>query len=151
MSVKALFLCTDSSVFEFETKYKLKNTFRLYSSEENEKDENENEKKKKMNESHICIINVIHHKEDLQLLNDLSEWKKICVLRHHESRNSSWCNNAVIKADAVVKYENRDELKDFQNIDELIKKLNSINIVVENDFKYYGKKLLKVLLFCLNQ
>jgi histidyl-tRNA synthetase len=149
MSVKALFLCTDSSVFEFETKYKLKNIFRLYSSEEDEQDENQ--KKKKMNEAHICIINVIHHKDDLRLLNDLKEWKKICVLRHHESRNSSWCNNEVIKADAVVKYENRNELKDFQNIDELIKKLNSINIVVENDFKYYGKKLLRVLLFCLNQ
>ena len=149
MSSKALFLCTDSSVFEFETKYKLKNTFRLYSSEEDE--QNENEKKRKMNEANICIINVIHHKDDLRLLNNLSEWKKICVLRHHESRNSAWCNNAVIKADAVVKYENRDELKDFKNIDELIKKLTSINIVVENDFKYYGKKLLRALLFCLNQ
>ncbi len=149
MSSKALFLCTDSSVFEFETKYKLKNTFKLYSSEEDEP--NENEKKRKMNEANICIINVIYHKDDLRLLNNLSEWKKICVLRNHESRNSSWCNNAVIKADAICKYENRDELKNFKNIDELIKKLTSINIVVENDFKYYGKKLLKALLFCLNQ
>jgi histidyl-tRNA synthetase len=102
-------------------------------------------------EEKIMIIDDIKPFSEQTYEKELSEWKKICVLRNHESRNSSWCNNAVIKADAICKYENRDELKNFKNIDELIKKLTSINIVVENDFKYYGKKLLRALLFCLNQ
>ena len=145
---KVLFICSDISVFDFPTKYALKDKFKVYCADEN-KEMKEEDKRKKINESNMLIIDVLNCKDDLKLIN-LAEYKKIAVLRHHESRNVSWCNNAILKCDAVCKYENRDCLKDIKTIDDLLKSLNAFNIQVEGDFKFYIKKGLRWLLFCLN-
>ena len=103
---KVLFICSDISVFDFPTKYALKDRFKVYCADEN-KEMKEEDKRKKINECNMLIIDVLNCKDDLKLIN-LAEYKKIAVLRHHESRNVNWCNNAFLKCDAVCKYENRE-------------------------------------------
>lgn len=145
---KVLFVCSDVSAFDLQTKYALKDKFKVYCADEC-REMKEDDKRRKISESNMLIIDVIICKDDLKLIN-LAEYKKIAVLRHHESRNVSWCNNVILKADAVCKYENRECLKDIKTIDDLIKTLNSFNIQVEGDFRFYVKKGLRWLLFCLN-
>ena len=149
MAQKILFVCSDVSSFDFETKYALKDKFRVYSSDEC-CDLTEKEKKDKLAPCSLVIIDVVNHKDDLKLLN-LAEYKKVAVLRNHESRTSNWCNNAVLKADAVCKFENHCLLKSFVNVDELIRNLNACNIDVDSNWRYYAKKLVKLLLFCIKQ
>jgi hypothetical protein len=146
---KVLFVCSDISAFDFETKYALKDKYKVYSSMECVLLQ-EKEKRDKLSQSNLVIIDVVLHKDDLKLIN-LAEYKKVAVLRNHESRCASWCNNAVLKVDAVCKHKDHHLLRDFLNIDELIRNLNACNIDVDGDFRYYGKKFLKMLLFCLKQ
>jgi hypothetical protein len=149
MAQKLLFVCSDVSSFDMDTKYHLKDRFRVYSSDECT-ELSEKEKREKLAPCSLVIIDVIKHKDDLKLLN-LSEYKKVAVLRNHESRSVNWCSNAVLKADAVCKYHDHHLLKTFINADELIRNLNACNINVDADWKYYGKKALNLLLFCLRQ
>jgi len=146
---KVLFVCSDASVFDFETKYALKDKYKVYSSVECS-ELCEKEKRDKLSQSNLVIIDVVNHKDDLKLLN-LAEYKKVAVLRNHESRTVGWCNNAVLKADAVCKYHDHHLLKNFATVDELVRNLNAINIFVDSDWRYYGKRFLKLLLFCINQ
>lgn len=148
MSSKILFVCSDTTAFSYECKYRLKDKWRVYSSEECE-NLNDDEKKHKLSSCNLVIINVVHNKNDLKLLN-LNEYKKIGVLRNHESRSVGWANNAFLKCDAVCKYSNQDLLCDFKDIETLIKSLQAIELDVDADWKYYAKKLGKWLLFCVN-
>ena len=149
MAHKLLFVCSDMSSFDMGTKYHLKDKHRVYSSDEYT-DLTEKEKRDKIAPCSLVIIDVVKHKDDLKLLN-LSEYKKVAVLRNHESRSVGWCNNAVLKCDAVVKYADHHLLKTFINADDLIRNLNACNINVDGDWKYWGRKALNLVLFCLRQ
>ncbi|MCJ7721628.1 hypothetical protein MUO98_04395, partial [Candidatus Bathyarchaeota archaeon] len=109
MAQKLLFVCSDVSSFDMDTKYHLKDRFRVYSSDECT-DLTEKDKREKLASCSLVIIDVVKHKDDLKLLN-LSEYKKVAVLRNHESRTVGWCSNAVLKADAVCKYHDHHLLK----------------------------------------
>ena len=149
MATKLLFLCSDPSVFNISTKYALKDKYKVYSSEECRELKDE-DKKAKLSSCNLVIIDVINHKDDLKIIN-LTEWKKIVVLRNHESRHSSWFNNSYLKCDAVCKYKDQALLCDFKDADTLIKNLQAVELDVEGDWKFYLKKGLRFLLFCLNQ
>lgn len=148
MSSKILFVCSDTTAFSYECKYRLKDKWRVYSSEECQ-NLTDDEKKHKLASCNLVIINVVHNKNDLKLLN-LNEYKKIGVLRNHESRSVGWASNAFLKCDAVCKYKDQDLLIDFKDIETLIKSLQAIELDVDGDWKYYAKKLGKWLLFCVN-
>jgi hypothetical protein len=77
MSSKILFVCSDTTAFSYECKYRLKDKWRVYSSEECE-NLNDDEKKHKLSSCNLVIINVVHNKNDLKLLT-LNEYKKIGV------------------------------------------------------------------------
>jgi len=149
MATKLLFLCSDPSVFNISTKYALKDKYKVYSSEECREMKDE-DKKAKLSSCNLVIIDVINHKDDLKIIN-LTEWKKIVVLRNHESRHSSWFNNAYLKCDAVCKYKDQGLLCDFKDADTLIKNLQAVELDVEGDYRFYLKKFLRWFLFCLNQ
>ena len=148
MTSKLLFLCSDVSVFDIPTKYLLKDKYRVYSSDEC-KDAKDEDKKAKISACNLLIIDVINSKDDLKMIN-LNEFKKVAVLRNHESRHSNWFNNSILKADAVCKYKDRALLCDFKDAETLIKNLQAVEIDVEGDWKFYVKKGLRFLLFCLN-
>ena len=149
MSSKILFVCSDPRVFDLSTKYLLKDKYKVYSSDEF-KDLNDDDKKNKISSCNLIIIDVIEHKNDLKLLN-LNEFKKVAVLRNHESRNVGWTMNSFLKCDVVCKYKNQALLCDFKDAETLIKNLQAVELDVEGDWKFYAKKLGKWLLFCLNQ
>jgi hypothetical protein len=79
----------------------------------------------------------------------LNEYKKIGVLRNHESRSVGWANNAFLKCDAMCKYKDQELLTDFKDIETLIKSLQAIDLEVDGDWKYWIKKGLHHLLFCI--
>jgi hypothetical protein len=54
-----------------------------------------------------------------------------------------------LKCDAVCKYKDQDLLTDFKDIDTLIKSLQAIELEVDGDWKYWAKKALQHLLFCI--
>ena len=147
MSSKVLFICSDTSAFSYECKYRLKDRWKVYSSEECE-NLTDDEKKQKLASSNLVIVNIVHNKNDLKLLN-LNEYKKIAVLRNHESRSVGWASNAFLKCDAVCKYKDQELLTDFKDVDNLIKNLQAIEIDVDGDWKYWAKKGLSHLLFCI--
>ena len=147
MSSKVLFVCSDTGSFSYECKYRLKDRWRVYSSEECE-GLTDDEKKQKLASSNLVIVNVVHNKNDLKLLN-LNEYKKIAVLRKHESRSVGWANNNYLKCDAVCKYKDHDLLLDFKDADTLIKNLQAVELEVDGDWKYWAKKGLQHLLFCI--
>lgn len=149
MSSKILFVCSDTRVFDLSTKYLLKDKYKVYSSDEF-KDVKEDDKKNKISSCNLVIIDVIRDRNDLKLLN-LNEFKKIGVLRNHESRNAGWVNNSYLKCDAVCKFKDQALLCDFKDVETLIKNLQAVEIDVETDCRFYLKKALKWLLFCLNQ
>jgi len=148
-SNKLLFVCSDQCVFDIPTKYALKDKFKVYDSVEN-KELKEEERRNKLSSCNLVIIDVVNNKDDLKLIN-LNDYKKIAVLRNHESRTVGWCNNSILKADAICKFENRNILNSFKDVDDLLKQLQTFNISVDNDFKFYLKKGLRFLLFCINQ
>jgi len=145
---KILFICSDPSAFSFECRYALKDKWKVYSSDECSK-MTDDEKRVKLSSSTLVIIDVLKHKNDLMLLN-LAEYRKIAVLREFESRNSSWFNNNVLRADAVCKFHQQKELTNFKNIDDLIKTLQAISIDVEGNWRFTAKRFLRYLLICLN-
>ena len=146
---KILFVCSDSNAFTYDSKYRLKDKYRVYSSDEC-RDLKEEDKKNKISGCNLIIIDVINDKNDLKLLN-LPEFKKIGVLRNHESRNVAWVNNAYLKCDAVCKFKDQHLLTDFKDIETLIKNLQAVELDVEGDYRFYLKKFLRWFLFCLNQ
>lgn len=148
-SNKILFVCSDTTAFTYDCKYRLKDKYRVYDSHENE-ELKEDDKKNKLLSCNLIIIDVINNKNDLKLLNNLNEFKKIAVLRNHESRNSPWINNSYLKCDVVCKYKDQGLLCDFKDVETLIKNLQAVELDVEGDWKFYLKKGLKFLLFCLN-
>jgi hypothetical protein len=149
-SNKILFVCSDTTAFTYDSKYRLKDKYRVYDSHENE-ELKEDDKKNKLLSCNLIIIDVINNKNDLKLLNNLNEFKKIGVLRNHESRSVGWVNNAFLKCDAICKFKDQALLTDFKDIDSLIKNLQAVELDVEGDWRFYAKKLGKWLLFCLNQ
>lgn len=148
-SNKILFVCSDPRVFDLSTKYLLKDKYKVYSSDEF-KDLNDDDKKNKISSCNLVIIDVIEHKNDLKLLN-LNEFKKIAVLRNHESRSVGWVNNSFLKCDVVCKFNNQHLLTDFKDAETLIKNLQAVELDVEGDYRFYLKKFLRWFLFCLNQ
>lgn len=148
MSAKLLLICSDPSAFTKEVKYALKDRFKIYSSEEN-REYKDADKRIRINSSNLCIIDAIHDRGDLKLITDLVAWKKIAVLRNHESRTCTWvCQNAIV-FDAVCKYKHHELLTNFESIDTLIQTLKTSELEVEGDWTYLAKKVLKSLLFCL--
>ena len=148
-SNKILFVCSDTAAFTYDSKYRLKDKYRVYSSDEC-RDLKEDDKKNKISGCNLIIIDVINDKNDLKLLN-LPEFKKIAVLRNHESRNVGWTMNSYLKCDVVCKFNNQHLLTDFKDAETLIKNLQAVEIDVEGDWKFYLKKGLRWFLFCLNQ
>lgn len=145
---KLLLVCSDISAFNFAVKYSLKDKFKLYSSDECKK-ESDDIKKAKLKDANLVIIDGIHDKDDLKLIN-VAEYRKVAVLREHESRQAKWANCDFFKAEAVCKYKNYHLLQDAKDIDTLIKNLKSVELEIDDNWRYYGKKCLKVFLFCLN-
>lgn len=147
---KLLLVCSDASAFTHSVKYSLKDKYKIYCSDEN-KDYKDTDKKIRLASSTLVIIDAVNHRADLKLIANLAEWKKIAVLREHESRNAPWvtAQHAVV-FDAVCKYKNHYLLKDFPDVDGLIKELKTSELEVESDWKFYAKKILKGLLFCLH-
>lgn len=148
MSAKLLLICSDPSAFTKEVRYSLKDRFKLYCSEEN-RSSSDAEKKVKIAASSLCIIDAIQDRADLKLITDLVAWKKIAVLRNHESKSSAWLTTQIIVFDAICKYKNHILLTDFQDIDTLIRILKTSELEVDGDWLYLAKKVLRSLLFCL--
>jgi hypothetical protein len=147
---KLLLICSDASAFTKEVRYSLKDKYKLYCSEE-QRGRNDADKQVKLASSNLVIIDAVNDRADLKLIANLAEWKKIAVLREHESRTSSWIvsQNAVV-FDAVCKYKNHHLLTDFADVDTLVKTLKTSELEIDSDWRFYAKRFLKGLLFCLH-
>jgi len=147
---KLLLICSDASAFTHSVKYSLKDKHKIYCSEEN-KDYKDADKKIRLASSTLVIINAVNHRADLKLIANLAEWKKVAVLREHESRNAPWVvSQNALTFDAVCKHKNHYLLTDFPDVDTLIKTLKTSELEVESDWRFYGRRFLRALLFCLN-
>lgn len=147
---KLLLVCSDASAFTHSVKYSLKDKYKIYCSDEN-KDYKDSDKKIRLASSTLVIIDAVNHRADLKLIANLAEWKKIAVLREHESRNAPWvvAQHALV-FDAVAKYKNHHLLTNFADVDTLIKELKTSELEIESDWRFYGRRFLRALLFCLN-
>lgn len=148
---KLLLICSDASAFTKEVRYTLKDKYKLYCSEELRL-RSDTDKQVRLATSNLVIIDAVKDRADLKLVANLAEWKKIAVLRDGESRSASWIisQNAVV-FDAVCKYKNHYLLTDFSDVDALIRTLKTSELEIESDWRFYAKRILKAVLFCINQ
>ena len=147
---KLLLVCSDASAFTHSVKYSLKDKYKIYCSDEN-KDYKDADKKIRLASSTLVIIDAVNHRSDLKLIANLAEWKKVAVLREHESRNAPWVvSQNALTFDAVCKHKNHNLLTDFADVDTLIRTLKTSELEVESDWRFYGRRFLRALLFCLN-
>lgn len=147
---KLLLICSDATAFTKEVRYSLKDKYKIYCSEEN-RVYKDTDKKIRLASSNLVIIDAVNDKGDLKLITNLAEWKKIAVLREHESRTSPWitAQNALL-FDAVAKYKNHHLLTNFADVESLIKELKTCELEIDSDWRFYGRRFLRALLFCLN-
>jgi len=148
MSAKLLLVCSDTSAFTPEVRYALKDRFKLYVSEEHRKS-TEDDRRVRLVQATLVIIDAVLDKQDLKLLN-VAEYKKVAVLRNHESRTSAWLCTDAFRFDAICKYKDHHLLTDFKDSDTLIKILKTTELDIEADCMFFLKKGLRYLLFCLN-
>lgn len=145
---KLLLVCSDITAFDFQVKYSLKDKFKLYCSEDYRK-ESEDIKKTKIKDANLVIVDGLRDKDDLKLIN-MGEYRKVAVLRPHESRHSAWVNCDYFKAEAVCKAKQYYLLQNIKDIDTLIKELKAVELTIDNDYVYWIKKGLRHILFCIN-